>query len=249
MHPTLSRLLLPAAVGLLALSPVVAEPTAVTVRVLSQDAKFVGDGTGGAQVVLRDAQTGTVLAQGTVRGGTGNTDRIMNGAGRSPQRASADAAAFHATLELTAPTLVELQVEGPLGRPASAVTVRSQRWMLPGEAVTGGNGWVVELPGLAVTPTVTRIEGQLHISAKIEPMCGCPITPGGLWDSAQYQVTASLWRGTQRVTQTALAFATSPGGYAGQLEAPGQDDLKLVVFARNTQTGATGLAQLPLAPR
>ena len=249
MHRALARFGLALTVPLLWQVTAYAEPTPVTVRVLSQDAKFVGDGTGGAEVTLRDAQSGALLAQGMVRGGTGNTDRLMNGSGRSPLRATADAAAFTTTLDLTGPTLVELQVRGPLGRPLSAVQVSAQRWMLPGEPVTDGDGWVVELPGLAITPTATWVDGQWRITAKVEPMCGCPITPGGLWDSAHYQVTASLWRGTARVAQGALAFATSPGGYAGQLAAPGAGDFSLVVFARNTQTGATGLARLPLAPR
>ena len=190
-----------------------------------------------------------MLAQGVVRGGTGNTEQLMNSTGRSPRRASADAASFNATLDLTGPTLVELQVRGPLGRPLSAVQVSAQRWMLPGEAMTDGDGWVIELPGLAITPTATLVDGQWRISAKVEPMCGCPITPGGLWDSAHYQVTASLWRGSTRVVQGALAFATAPGGYAGQLPAPAAGEYSLVVFARNTQSGATGLARLPLPPR
>ena len=65
-------------VTLLAISaPAYAEPTPVTVRVISQDAKFVGDGMGGARVTLRDARTGRVMANGVTKGGTGDTDQIM----------------------------------------------------------------------------------------------------------------------------------------------------------------------------
>lgn len=232
--------------SMLALSPAMAEPTPVTVRVISQDAKFVGDGTGGARVILRNAETGAVLAEGTTTGGTGDTERIMHSPGRSPMRASAGAAAFEAVLKIDRPTLVQLEARGALGRPASAITVTAQRWMMPGEAVTAGDGWVVELPGLAVTPTAEMIGNVLRISAKVEPQCGCPIAPGGLWPAEDYQVSASLWAGNRRLGDAPLAFAVAPGGFAGSLAQPSPEALTLVIFARNTVTGATGLARLPL---
>jgi hypothetical protein len=39
-----------------------AEPTDVTVRVLAKDSKFVGTSMGGMRIILRDAQTGEILA-------------------------------------------------------------------------------------------------------------------------------------------------------------------------------------------
>lgn len=54
-----------------------AEPTRITVRVLSRNAKFVGTTMGGTQVVIRDAQTGAVLVEGLARGETGDTERIV----------------------------------------------------------------------------------------------------------------------------------------------------------------------------
>ena len=227
-------------------APALAEPTPVTVRVISQDAKFVGDSTGGAQVILRDADSGRVLAEGVTTGGTGNTDRIMQSAGRSPLRATPDAAAFHATLDIVRPTLVELEVKGALGRPGSAVRVTAQRWMMPGVPVTAGDGWSIELPGLAVTPTV-RIEAEsLQIAAKIEPMCGCPLTPGGLWDAADYQVEASLWQADRQARQAGLAFETAPGGFAGTMPLPPAGRYTLVLFARNKVTGSSGLGRIEI---
>ncbi|NLR72185.1 hypothetical protein HGI47_15020, partial [Novosphingobium sp. ERN07] len=196
-------------------APAIAEPTQVTVRVISRDAKFVGDGTGGARVTLREAASGRVLASGTTTGGTGSTDLIMNSAGRSPLRANTEAAAFNAILDIESPTLVVLEAEGPLGRPGSRIKVAAQRWMMPGVPVTAGDGWVVELPGLAITPAVSRENGKIRVTAKVEPMCGCPITAGGMWDAADYRVTASLWKGHRRQSQTDLVFARAPGGYEG----------------------------------
>jgi len=234
---------LPLVAALLAAAPAAAEPTPVTVRVLSQDAKFVGDGTGGAAVVLRDAESGRVLAKGIVRGSTGDTGRIMHATGRSPQRATPGAAAFEATLDLVRPTLVELEVRGALGRPGSAVRATAQRWMMPGDGITDGDGWTIELPGLAVTPTVTVDAAGVAVAAKVEPMCGCPITPGGLWDAADYSVSASLWQGDRRAADVAIPYVSAPGGYGATLPRPAAGRYVLVVYARNRVTGATGLSR------
>jgi hypothetical protein len=222
-----------------------AEPTPVTVRVISQDAKFIGDHTGGAKVVLRDAETGAVLAAGHTQGGTGDTDLIMNAAGRSPRRASADTAAFTAVLDIDRPTLVRLEASGPLGRPGTVARTTSERWLIPGKAVTERDGWVVELQCLAVTPTFTMKDGAIEVSAKVEPLCGCPIGPGGPWPAEHYQVSASLWLGKRRIAESQLEFVAAPGNFAGQL-AGGPTKATLVVFVRDTMTGATGLGKLTL---
>lgn len=232
-----------------ATAPAIAEPTQVTVRVISRDAKFVGDGTGGARITLRTAASGRVLASGTTAGGTGSTELIMQSAGRSPFRANAETAAFNAIVDIDKPTLVVLEAEGPLGRPGSRIKVTAQRWMMPGVPVTTGDGWVVELPGLAVTPVVSRENGKIRVTAKVEPMCGCPITAGGMWDAADYRVTASLWNGHRRLNQTDLVFAHAPGGHEGEMLDSRSGKLTLVVFAQNQKTGNSGMAQMPVPIR
>ena len=235
-------------VGLCSVSPAFAEPTELVVHVISQDAKFVGDSMGGARVTLRDAKIGKVLARGLTKGSTGNTNLIMKSTGRSPQRATLDAAAFKAVLDLSQPTLITLEVDGPVSRPASTIKVSAQRWVMPGEAVSNGDGWTIELPGLAITPDV-KTDGQMVlVSAKVEPMCGCPITPGGLWDSADYRVTASLWTKKRKVSDWDMAFATAPGGFRGQSEAaPGR--YRLVIHALNKKTGNSGVVAVPVRLR
>jgi len=223
-----------------------AEPTAVTVRVIARDAKFIGDETGGAKVVLKEARSGRVLAEGITRGGTGDTALVMQSAGRSPLRASPQAAAFQTTLDIAVPTLVDAEVEGPLGRPGSAVKAMAQRWILPGEPVTAGDGWTIELTGLAITPDVAAIDGALSIKVKVEPLCGCPITPGGRWDAADYAVEATLWRSGAKAAVAPLGFTTAPGGFAGAIRAPRPGAYTLGVAARNLKTGNSGYVELPV---
>lgn len=228
-------------------SPAFAEPTRVVVRVLSQDGKFIGDHTGGARVTIRDAKTGKVLAQGITRGGTGDTDRIMGATGRSTTIHTADSAIFDATVDVAEPTLAELEVEGPMGRPQSRIRVTSQRWILPGEAVEKGDGWMVELPGLAITPSVSRGGGRLTIQARVELMCGCPITPGGVWNADDYEVRALLWSDNRRVSTTVLPFVSSPGRFGGSLSMPVGSKLTLNLHVVNVKTGNSGLVQIPIS--
>lgn len=234
------------AVWLAFTSPASAEPTRVVVRVLSQDGKFIGDHTGGARVTIRNAKTGRVLARGITKGGTGDTDLIMRAAGRATTIRTADSAMFDATVDVTEPTLAELEVEGPIGRPQSLMRVASQHWILPGEAVADGNGWLVELPGLAITPSVIRRGNELTILAKVELMCGCPITPGGVWDSADYRVRTMLRSGDVRLSTTVLPFASSPGTFGGSVVVPSGGRLTLDLHAVNLKTGNSGLVSIPV---
>ena len=42
--------------------------------------------------------------------------------------------------------------------------------------------------------------------AKISPMCGCPIEPGGLWNAGGYTVEAFVLKGDKVVSRTAMAY-------------------------------------------
>jgi len=109
-----------------------AQTTRINVRVVAHDAKIIGDGVGGARIVVRDPATGRVLAEGIQRGGTGNTGTIV----REPRTRgetvydSEGAAVFTAEVDLDGPTVLEFVGEGRIlwgsipgeqGVPADAV--------------------------------------------------------------------------------------------------------------------------------
>jgi hypothetical protein len=192
MMPDMIKIL-SAAVVLLLASSAAAEPTHVMVRAKAQDAKFIGDHMGGVEITLTDAKTGKVLAKGLTKGGTGDTPRIMRTPrARGDQIADAATAGFEATLDITDPTLVRAEAIGPIGKPGSSIKVASSLWVIPGRDVLG-DGWVLAFPGLVVEPTATEAsDGFLHLKTQVSLMCGCPIEAGGLWDAANYQVSATL---------------------------------------------------------
>ncbi len=226
--------------------PAAAEPTDVTVRVIAKGAKFIGDGMGGARIVLRDAQTGAILAEGVTEGGTGDTDRIMReGLDRNGPRWTPGAAAFNARLDIDAPVKVRAEATGPLAQPQAAVTVTSEQWVVPGHSVTGGDAWLLELPGFAVdilSPAAhSSADGEIMIDANVVMMCGCPVEPGGLWDADGYEIKAMIYHDGGLAKEIPLAY----GGVSSRFSAgfaPEQSGVyRIIVVAYDEKTGNTGL--------
>lgn len=142
--------------------------TRVMVRVLAHDAKLIGSSVGGATVVIRDATTGAVLAEGLVEGSTGSTERIMI----QPRERGAviydtpRAAGFLATLMLEGPTVVDIVAEGPLGTPQSTQRASKRMLLLPGEHVLG-DGVVLEIHGFTVTILAPDSSATLHSNTNL----------------------------------------------------------------------------------
>lgn len=223
-------------------------PTEVVVRVISQDAKFVGDLTGGAAIRLIDSATGALLAEGKATGTTGDTPAIMAATGRAPARATEGAAAFRTRLTITHPTLVRVEVSGPLGYPDTIQRATSERWLIPGTSMAGTDGWVVELPGLAITldgaPVVWRKGTARPLTAFVQLMCGCPITPGGMWAAEDYSVTATIaeaGNGANATITLPLVFSAAPGRYTASWTPSQAGQAELTISAINRRTVNAGV--------
>ncbi len=223
---------------------VLAKATDITVRVLSRDAKFVGTSMGGARITLRDADTGERLAQGVTTGGTGNTARLMHDdRGRRAELADASAAVFNTTLDLERPRRIEVEAHGPLAQPQAAQTVTATQWVL-----SGGDGWVLELPGFAVdvlAPAahtgVARDDGPVEVRASVMMMCGCPIRPGGLWDANRYEVAMTVHHDGERMGEIELGYAGQTSRFEGEVPIEGPGVYEVIVHAHDPDTGNTGV--------
>ena len=225
-----------------------AEPTSVTVRVLSKDAKYIGTSMGGMQVTLRDAHTGETLAKGVTQGSTGDTERLMHeSAGRRAQMSDPSAAKFEATLDLDAPRLIEVEAYGPLAQLQAAHRVVSSQWVVPGRHLTGGDGWVLELPGFVVDvlapPAHVKLSGAdtVDVRANVIMMCGCPIEPGGLWDADKYEVQAIVSRDGKEVRRLPMRFAGETSQFAASVPIDAAGTYDVLVYAYDPANGNTGL--------
>ena len=141
-----------------------AVPTEITVHVKTKDAKFLGTSMGGALVTIKDAQTGELLAKGVTRGGTGNTALIMmTPLTRGRPITDESAAGFTVSINIDSPSLLEVTAYGPLVNLQAANKASATQWVVPGKHITGGDAWVIEIPGFVVDvlepPTHVNLSG------------------------------------------------------------------------------------------
>lgn len=227
-----------------------ADPTPVTVRVMVADGKFIGDAMGGARVVVRDAETGVVLAEGITEGGSGDTRRLVEAPrARDAQLTRPEDAKFEAVLDIDRPTRVTVEVAGPRFLAQSEARSSMTQWVLPGRSPHGPDGWIVQLAGLSIdliSPTLydRTVEAgeQVVIEANVMVLCGCGIEPGGTWDADRYEVVYRLGRPSGEV------LSEGPMTYAGEVSryaatAPGVlgGTYQLTVTARDRLTGSAGV--------
>lgn len=239
-----------AAAGLAFLVPAAAwaEPTEITVRVISKDAKFIGTSMGGMRVTLRDAHTGEVLATGLTLGGTGDTKKLMHeNAGRRAQLSDAGSAKYVATLDLAEPRLIEAEAYGPLAQPQAAHRVVASQWVIPGRGLAGGDGWVLELPGFVVDvlapPAHVKLSGasKVDVRANVVMMCGCPIEPKGTWDADKFEVQAIVSRDGKPVARLALRYAGETSQFATTVPVDAAGIYDVLVYAYDPANGNTGV--------
>ena len=234
--------------GLALAGPAWAEPTEITVRVISRDAKFVGTSMGGVLVTLRDADTGELLAQGTTQGGTGDTGRIMGEGKPGMTLSTPDAAKFSATLELEEPRRIEVRAFGPLAQRQGANEVSAVQWVVPGKDLTGGDGWLLEMPGFIVDVLeppahlkLADVPQTITLMANVTMMCGCPVTPGGHWDANRYEVGALIERNGKPAGEADLGYAGSASQFSGTLTVDQPGAYEATVYAYDPRTGNTGV--------
>jgi hypothetical protein len=231
----------------------VAEPTELHVRVLAQDAKFVGTGMGGMNVTVRAVQDNTVLAEGVIRGGTGDTELIMSTPrARGASVVTDKAAVFTTTIDIVEPTLVEVSVQGPLDYPHASQRISLSHWLVPGRHLTGGNGLMLTLPGFVVTGRIAAEQLSLatadsvQIGATVTMMCGCPLTPGGLWDSDRFDIGALIYSGGELIDEVMLEYAGKPNEFGREWNIPAAGEYHIAFFAHDPANGNTGVDQAGL---
>jgi hypothetical protein len=123
--------------------------TNIIIRAKSKDAKFIGTKMGGATVVVRDSETGKVLAEGLTAGSTGDTGKIMMEPKARFGSIADGAAKFETVIDIDEPVLITIDVAAPYIHKDNMVKSSTQMWLIPGKDITG-EGVVVEVPGFSV---------------------------------------------------------------------------------------------------
>ena len=227
-----------------------ATATKVMIRAVSHDAKIIGSAVGGARISVYNALTGTLLARGIQGGGTGSTPNIVvepRVRGQSVYDTEG-AAGFLAHLELTQPTQVRIEAEGPLGTSHAMQRVTRTMLLVPGQHVLG-DGVILELHGFTVellepSGDLTNASGtDLSVRARVTMLCGCPTEPGGLWNSDHYSIEARIIQDGEVLETVELVFSGETSVYEGTIHAPTEEGLALQVLAMDPVRGNFGMAE------
>lgn len=237
-------------VGLfLFLSNAHATETTIVVRALAKDAMFIGTSMGGAKIIIREVESGTILAQGITEGGTGNPATVMKEPRkRGTSLSDASTAKFEASLDLAEPTFVSIEALAPSSQRQALIKVSTQLWLLPGRNING-DGVILEIPGFAVDVLYPQSSERfrlsdtrvISISANVVMMCGCPITPGGMWDANRYEIQGIVKHNGIPIGRVFLAYANKPNTFTGNLEIGKPGVYEIHVYAYDAQTGNTGI--------
>jgi len=194
--------------------------TSITVRVQAKGGKFLADDIGGSEVTIRDAQTGELLggalALGTDSGNLSTTytpNASLSAIVTPPvppatqptiiQWLSTDAntSGLTVNLPISRPTLLEISAFGPMGGLQSAHRAVAMQWIVPGQTLNQGPGFVVELAGLLVqvmepathlTILSAALPYTIPFAVNVTMMCGCQIDTGQPWIPSDFAVTAAI---------------------------------------------------------
>lgn len=228
------------------INPVKAQETSLMIRVQSRDAKFIGTSIGGAKVIVKDENSGEILAEGITTGSTGDTDIIMKRPKIRGERITNDSTAgFLAKLNIDQPVFVTVEALAPVNKKQARVRSSTQLWIIPGEDITG-EGLVLEVPGLVVdilspqTHETIDAEKEVQITANVVLMCGCPVTEGGIWDANKYEVMASISKDGKYLQKLPLKITKKPSTFTGNLKLS-SGNYEIIVYAIDPAEGNTGL--------
>lgn len=223
-----------------------AQETSVMIRAQAKDAKFIGSSIGGAKILVKDALTGEIMAEGITSGSTGDTDKIMNQDWKRGENLSdGNTAGFNASLNIDKPKFVTIEAYAPVNKKQAEVMSSTQLWVIPGKNIDG-DGVVLEIPGFVVDilspQTHERIASteKIELMANIVMMCGCPVTKDGIWDADQYEVKAIVTNSEGDAQEVVMSQKDKPSTFKADLNLE-KGLYEIMIYAYDPVTGNTGL--------
>jgi len=238
----LSQLFAAATLGLIFSANAMAIETSVMIRAKAVDAKYIGTSVGGVKVVVEDAETGEILDQGWINGGTGSTKAIIKEPITRGQVLTDDkTAGFLAKVDINSPRLLRFKLVGPYAYRQALQEATVTSWVIPGKDILG-DGITLNMPGFIVDAWTRVLEGgKLEIYTKASLLCGCPIYPDGPWDPKNYEATAILMQNDEKVGELSLDFTGPVGLFSGKTTLEQAGYYKAIVYLFDKTTGNVGV--------
>ena len=240
------------ALMMISLSAIAAE-TQIMVRAKAVDSKFIGTSVGGIRTIVEDAETGEILDEGWINGGTGDTALLMETPlKRGVPQTDDKTAGFLAKVDIDTPRLLRFKLIGPYGYQQAYQEASVTSWVVPGKDILG-DGIIITLTGFIVDAWTRVLEGgQVDIYTKASLLCGCPITKDGLWQADNYEAKAIIMRDDKSIDEVTLNFTGPAGMFSGKTTITEPGHYKAVVYLYDAKTGNVGvdrsMFEIPEAP-
>lgn len=240
------------ALMMISLSAIAAE-TQIMVRAKAVDSKFIGTSVGGIRTIVEDAETGEILDEGWINGGTGDTALLMeNPLKRGVPQTDDKTAGFLAKVDIDTPRLLRFKLIGPYGYQQAYQEASVTSWVVPGKDILG-DGIIITLTGFIVDAWTRVLEGgQVDIYTKASLLCGCPITKDGLWQADNYEAKAIIMRDDKNIDEVTLNFTGPAGMFSGKTTITEPGHYKAIVYLYDAKTGNVGvdrsMFEIPEAP-
>src|SRR5690606_1405903 len=154
-------------------------------------------------------------------------------------------AGFLAKLDITEPVFVTIEALAPVNKKQATVRSSTQQWIIPGKNI-GGDGIILEVPGFVVdilspqTHETIKDGKQIAISANVVLMCGCPVTPGGIWNADNYEVSALISESGNEAISIPLMSQEKASTFSANANLS-SGNYEITVFAFDPVSGNTGL--------
>ena len=240
----LVNLLFVATISLIVSTSAFATETRVMIRAKALDAKYIGTSVGGVKVVVEDAETGEILDQGWINGGTGSTKAIIKEPiSRGQVMTDKNTAGFLAKVDISSPRLLRFKVIGPYAFRQSLQEATVTSWVIPGKDILG-DGITLTLPGFIIDAWTQVLEGgHVNLYSKASMLCGCPIYPDGPWDPKNYEATAIIMKDEVKVKEVKLDFTGPVGIFSGKTTITEAGYYKAIVYIFDKDTGNVGVTR------
>ena len=228
-----------------------AQNTKIVVRTKAKDAKFIGTSMGGSLIIIKNAETGEILAQGKTDGGTGNTDLIMRTPKERYTSIGNGAAQFEASLSISKPIFLTIEALAPVNMKDSRVFAQTQTWLIPGKSIDG-EGIIIEIPGFVIDGLYPQThqgfslasDKSIELKANIVMMCGCTISEGGLWDSNLLEVRGMVYVNGEYLKTVEFKNNGTPNTFTSDLQLDKTGSHEVIITAFDPKTNNSGVDEL-----
>jgi hypothetical protein len=167
-----------------------------------------------------------------------------------------NSAKYTAVIDIDEPTYIEVVAEGPLSEPQAKNSAGITQWIIPGKHINEGDALMLEIPGLFVKllappkgSVFSELSRNVEIYTMVRMLSGSTLTPGGIWDSNNFEIKALVKKDGRLIKDIPLEYAGRPSLFSGTFTSEEAGSYDLIVYAYDPRSGNTGIDRVTFEVR